>query len=119
MKEKIKTTLTYPGKSVDMDTPEAGKLITEMVQNLHPELKGGLMDGKQIKAELKCIRNVEVKSKVESPGKDLPPQVMTAVKFEYVGEPSQVQVILIAEAAGTPINATLYSLQGVLPLEAK
>jgi hypothetical protein len=56
-------------------------------------------------ANLKNIRNVEIKSKVVLV-KNHPPKVMTAVRFEFEGEPSEIQSMLLAEAQNQPINAT-------------
>jgi len=72
----------------------------------------------EIRASLKNIRNVEVKSKVAET-KDLPPKVVTAVRFEFDGEPSLVQEILLLEAQGKPVNAELYSPQLALALDEK
>ena len=70
----------------------------------------------EVRAKLENIRNVEVKSKVVYP-KDEEPKVVTAVKFEYEGPPSQMQDILILESQHHPVNAELYSLQGAFSLE--
>ena len=70
----------------------------------------------EIKADLKNIRNVEIKSKVVD-AKDSDSKVVTAVKFEYDGEPSEVQDILLLEAQSQPINAQLYSPQAAFALD--
>jgi len=69
----------------------------------------------EIRASLKNIRNVEVKSKVAGD----PSKVVTAVRFEFDGEPSQVQEILLLEAQGKPVNAELYSPQLAFALDKK
>ena len=70
----------------------------------------------EIRAELKNIRNVEIKSKVADV-KDNQSKVVTEVKFQYDGEPSEVQAILLLEAQGRPVNADLYSPQAALVAE--
>jgi len=72
----------------------------------------------EIRADLENIRNVEVKSKVVS-AKNESPKVVTAVKFEFDGEPSKVEEILLLEAQGRPINADLYSPQAAFALDPK
>jgi hypothetical protein len=113
--ENIRATLTVGEKTVDMaDKPAAEDLIKDMLTETFPELKGGKMA--EIRAELKNIRGVEVKSKVVD-AKDSQSKVVTAVKFEYDGEPSEVEEILMLEAQNRPLNADLYSPQAALPLE--
>ena len=70
----------------------------------------------EIRAELKNIRNVEVRSKVIE-AKDSDPKVVTAVKFEYDGEPSEVEPILLLEAQNRPVQADIYSPQLAMSLE--
>lgn len=70
----------------------------------------------EIRAELKNIGGVEVKSKVVEV-KNGQAKVRTAVKFEYDGEPSEVEPILMLEAQGRPLNADLYSPQAAMALE--
>jgi hypothetical protein len=71
----------------------------------------------EIRAELKNIRNVEVKSKVVEQKAPLDPKIVTAVKFEYDGEPSEVQAILLLESQSRPISADLYSPQAAFALD--
>ena len=70
----------------------------------------------EIKVELKSIRNVEVKSKVVMV-KDSDPKIITAVRFEYEGEPSEVEAILLLEAQGQPVNATMGTPQLALEMD--
>lgn len=69
----------------------------------------------EIKPDLKNIRNVEIKSKVVDVESD--PKIVTVVKFEYDGEPSEVEEILMLEAQNKPIHANLYSPHFTLHLE--
>lgn len=66
--------------------------------------------------KLENIRNVEVKAKVV-PVKDGDPKVVTAVRFEYDGEPSEVEGILMLEAQGQPIYAELGTPQLALAMD--
>ena len=68
------------------------------------------MTSTEVKAVLANIRNVEVRSRVVVV-RDIGAKIVTAVKFEYDGEPSAVNDILQAEASGIPVNASLYSEQ--------
>jgi len=72
----------------------------------------------EIKATLNNIRNVEIKSKVIDV-KDESPKVVTVVKFEYDGEPSAMEEILLLEAQGKPVNAKLYSPQFAFAMDEK
>jgi len=72
----------------------------------------------EIRASLKNIRNVEIKSKVMAV-KDADSKVVTAVKFEYDGEPSEVQDIPLLEAQGKPVYADLFSPQITFALDEK
>ena len=71
-----------------------------------------------LSVNLKSVRNVEIKSKVMEV-KDLPPKVVTAVKFEYDGEPSQMQDILLLEAQGKPVDASFRTPQLAFDLDKK
>ena len=70
----------------------------------------------ELKVELKNIRNVEIKSKVVAV-KDQDPKVVTAVRFEYDGEPSEVESIMMLEAQNQPINAYLGTPQLALAMD--
>ena len=70
----------------------------------------------EIRANLKNIRGVEVKAKVVEV-KNSNPKIVTAVKFEYDGEPSEIEEILLLEAQGRPVNAELYSPRAAFALE--
>ena len=59
----------------------------------------------QINIKVENIRNVEIKSKVVT-SKDQPPKIITAVRFEYEGEPSEMENLLMLETQGQHINAT-------------
>lgn len=65
--------------------------------------------------ELKNIRNVNIKSDVETP-KDGNAKIVTSVSFKYDGPPSQVQDILKLEASNIKIDATFHSPQASLGL---
>jgi hypothetical protein len=64
----------------------------------------------EIRAELKNIKNVKVNSSVVSAGDD-DPKVITKVSFQFEGEPSEVEKILMAEAQHQDVHADLYSPQ--------
>ena len=70
----------------------------------------------ELKVELKNIRNVEIKSKVVVV-KDQDPKIVTAVRFEYDGEPSEVEQILMLESQNQPINAYLGTPQLALAMD--
>ena len=70
----------------------------------------------EIRAKLDNIRNVELKAKVVDV-KDQPSKIVTAVKFEYEGEPSAMEEILMLEAQGHPVNAEIFSPQAAMVLE--
>jgi len=68
----------------------------------------------EIKAELKEIRGVELRSKVVEV-KDGDPKVVTQVKFQYEGEPSEMEGILMAESRGLRVHSDFHCEQ--MPLE--
>lgn len=70
----------------------------------------------EVSVNLKNIRNVEIKSKVVDV-KDDPPKVVTVVRFEYDGEPSQMETILLLETQGKPVNASFDTPQLAFTLE--
>jgi hypothetical protein len=70
----------------------------------------------ELKVELENIRNVEIKSKVVTV-KDQDPRVVTSVRFEYDGEPSEIEPILMLEAQGQPINTTMGTPQLALAMD--
>jgi len=72
----------------------------------------------EIRAELKNIRAVEIKSKVFNV-KDDKPKVVTAVRFEYDGEPSEMENILMLEAQNRPVNADIYSPQAAFAFDER
>jgi hypothetical protein len=76
--------------------------------------------GRKTVSEINCnllnIRGVKVVSKVVFV-KDEDPMVVTQVSFQYEGEPSEVENILMAEAQGVKVSARLYSQQGMLDFE--
>ena len=115
MPEKSKATLVYDGKSADMDDKSAAEgLIKDMLTQNFPEFKGGKMP--EIRAKLENIRNVRINSRVKDDA-DNKPKIVTSVSFEFDGEPSEVQPILLLEAQNRPVNAELYSPQAAMPLE--
>lgn len=117
-KKDLKATLTYHGKTVDMDDKSAAEgLIKDMITETYSEFKGGRKMS-EIRAELKNIRNVRLSSKVAE-AKDNNPKIVTGVSFEYDGEPSLMEDILQLEAQNRPVNADIYSPQAALPLEGK
>jgi hypothetical protein len=65
---------------------------------------------------LKNIRNVRVTAKVVEV-KDSDAKVVTHISFQYDGEPSQVNTILLAEAQNVPVNARMYSEQIMMELD--
>jgi len=70
----------------------------------------------ELKVELKNIRNVVIKSKVVAV-KDQDPKVVTAVKFEYDGEPSEIEQVLMLEAQNQPIDVTMNTPQLALEMD--
>lgn len=70
----------------------------------------------EVRANLKNIRKVKVKSQVVEV-KDDDSKIVTAVSFEYDGEPSEIEGILLLETQGRPLNAELYSPQAAMVLD--
>uniref|UniRef100_A0A6M3KQI5 Uncharacterized protein n=1 Tax=viral metagenome TaxID=1070528 RepID=A0A6M3KQI5_9ZZZZ len=66
----------------------------------------------EIRAELKAVRNVSIAAKVTGD----PPKVVTAVKFEYDGEPSEMQNILLLESQGQKVDASFHAEQLVMDI---
>lgn len=69
----------------------------------------------EIRASLKNIRDVSLTSKVVNV-KESSPKVVTKVSFEYDGEPSLMEDILLLEAQNRPVNADIYSPQAAMSL---
>jgi len=68
--------------------------------------------------KIENIRNVEIKSKCV-PIKDHPPKIVTAVHFEYDGDPSMMEDLLTLETEGQRINAAFDSPQFKLDMDKK
>lgn len=66
-----------------------------------------------IKATLRNIEGVQIKSKVTTE-KNETPKVVTSVNFDYDGKPSTMESILDLAAKGLPIHVKFYTPQ--LPL---
>ena len=69
----------------------------------------------EINIELKNIRGVQVQAKVVYE-KNADPKIVTEVHFEYDGEPSQAESILILEEQGQIVNAEFKTPQLALSL---
>jgi len=68
----------------------------------------------EIRVMLESIRNVRISSHVVDV-KDADAKIVTSVRFDYDGEPSEMENILLLEAQNRPINTEMYSPQAALP----
>jgi hypothetical protein len=67
MKKQINgstATVSYGDKTAEMGTPEAEEIITEMLKNMNPGLRGGSMAGINIKLER--VEGLDIKFKKDS-----------------------------------------------------
>lgn len=105
MSEKLKATLTYSNKTVDMDDKSAAEaLIKDMIIEKFPEFKGGKMVG--VRIELKRIEGMNIKPK---DGKYI-------LSMEAYMPPGDVARLLYLSGQGVPVQAVIESPQAAFDL---
>jgi hypothetical protein len=103
--QDLKASLTYHGKTVDMDDKSAAEgLIKDMITETFPEFKGGKMPG--VRIELKRVEGINLKPKNNK----------VIISMEAYMSPGDIARLFNIAGQGVPMQAVIESPQAEFDL---